>query len=83
MASLLLVAMPFVPSSVLAPILPLDAEAKKFVTVGSLFTLICLAGLIYGRLSMRRGNKHGHSDPLSDLTCGKKRAMVGRLKRYG
>lgn len=39
------------------------SQAKKFVTVGSLFTLICLAGLIYGRLSMRRGNKHGEGVP--------------------
>lgn len=37
-------------------------KAKKFVTAGSLFTLICLAGLIYGRLSMRRGQNHGHSE---------------------
>jgi len=35
------------------------SQAKQFVTFGSLFTLICLAGLIYGRLSMRRGGKHG------------------------
>ncbi|CAE7856013.1 unnamed protein product, partial [Symbiodinium sp. KB8] len=35
------------------------SQAKQFVTLGSLFTLICLAGLIYGRLSMRRGGKHG------------------------
>ncbi|CAE7266205.1 unnamed protein product [Symbiodinium natans] len=35
------------------------SQAKQFVTFGSLFTLICLAGLIYGRLSMRRGSKHG------------------------
>eukprot|EP00434_Breviolum_minutum_P024938 symbB.v1.2.022027.t1/scaffold1936.1/size153520/1 len=39
------------------------SQAKKFVTMGSLFTLICLAGLIYGRLSMRRGSKYGEGAP--------------------
>ncbi|CAJ1344552.1 unnamed protein product, partial [Effrenium voratum] len=34
-------------------------QAKQFTTIGSLFTLICLAGLIYGQLCMRRGSKHG------------------------
>lgn len=46
------------------------SQAKKFVTVGSLFTLICLAGLIYGRLSMRRGSKYGEGAPDVFLRLG-------------